>query len=111
MVSRFCSNDSVRGMLLLIILIILSSIPPLFGYATFLTLCGFIYKFPLGFVPAYIGAVVGAACAFLLGRRYKEPVRDWILKHYANYFEATSAAVETGGLWVHFLSIDSFDRF
>jgi uncharacterized membrane protein YdjX (TVP38/TMEM64 family) len=91
-----------RGMVILTLLIILTCIPPLFGYSTLLTLSGFIYKFPLGFIPAYFGALCGGTCAFLLGRRYKEPVKDWIMKYYANYFEATSAAVETGGLWVYF---------
>lgn len=85
----------------MILLIALTGFPPIFGYSTLLTLCGFIYGFPLGMVPAYIGAVAGATGCFLLGRKvFKDTARAFLMKNYPSMLHAIENAVQRGGLKV-----------
>lgn len=52
------------------LLVVSSGFPPLMGYSTLLTLCGFIFGSLWGFIPAYLGGLTGALGCFLLYRRW-----------------------------------------
>ncbi|KAJ3334396.1 Tlg2-vesicle protein [Blyttiomyces sp. JEL0837] len=88
----------VGGYLIMISLVFVSCFPPLFGYPTFVLLCGFIFGFPLGFIPAYIGAVAGGILGlpfyrWCIGRKYRE-----ILLNKFHHFKTADAVLMTGGL-------------
>ncbi|KAJ3106056.1 Tlg2-vesicle protein [Phlyctochytrium planicorne] len=97
----FC--DAVRkmgftGYLIMGLLVFSACFPPLIGYGSYLVMCGFIFGFPWGFFPAYIGALIGAVLCFLgarkfLGRHY----RDYFLSKYPK-LKVVEAAIEKGGL-------------
>lgn len=53
------------GWLLLLVLIIASSIPPMPGYGTCITLCGFAFGVWHGWLIAMSGCLIGAVVAFL----------------------------------------------
>lgn len=98
-------HESYRGALLMIALITLTGFPLIFGYSTLLTLCGYIYGFPLGFTPAYLGAVFGSVACFLVGKRFfKERARLWLSQQYPTMTRAIETAVERGGLKVIYRS-------
>lgn len=84
----------------MVILLFLTCFPPLVGYGTLLYMFGFIYGFPLGFFPAYLGAWSGGVCCFLLARRWMgDYYRGKILRTFPK-FEAIEDAIEKGGLKV-----------
>ncbi|CAG8560620.1 9839_t:CDS:2 [Paraglomus occultum] len=98
--------ESVRstryGYLIMGGLVALSSFPPIPGYSALVLACGFIYGFPLGFVPAFAGAVIGATASFWLFRKaFKKYVRR-LLANRGN-FAALSVAVQEGGFKIIFL--------
>lgn len=87
----------------MIILLMITSFPPLFGYGTLLTLCGFIFRFPLGVIPAYLGGLLGSTACFIVSRK-------WLVDYYReNYlknipeFTAIEEAINKGN--------DSFSKF
>ncbi|KAJ3182232.1 Tlg2-vesicle protein [Gaertneriomyces sp. JEL0708] len=85
------------GMLLTIFLVFITCFPPMIGYGTLVYLCGFIYSFPLGFVPAYTGALLGGICCFIGARRWLgEGYRQRIVSAWPK-FEVVEGAVEKGG--------------
>lgn len=51
-------------------MLVLCSFPPILGHGLVLHFCGFVYGFPLGFVPAFLGGVVGAFCCFTVTRKW-----------------------------------------
>ncbi|GAA94334.1 uncharacterized protein L969DRAFT_25880 [Mixia osmundae IAM 14324] len=57
------------GALFLILAMILTAIPPLFGYSTMLTLAGFTYGMWRGWLVACAGCLLGSAVSFLICRR------------------------------------------
>lgn len=71
--------------------------PPLIGYGTLLYFCGFVFKFPWGFFPAFIGPFFGAAIGFPMGRKWLKTYRDMLVRHYPN-FAYIESAVDQGGL-------------
>ncbi|CAG8479584.1 8303_t:CDS:2 [Paraglomus brasilianum] len=83
-------------------LIALSSFPPLPGYSALILVCGFIYGFPLGFVPAFAGAVIGAIGSFWL---FRKALTGYVKRLLAKQgkFAALSLAVEEGGFKIIFL--------
>lgn len=56
------------GWLIVVLMVFLTSVPPLIGYSTASTIAGFIYGFPLGWPIAAVGSVAGSLCAFLASR-------------------------------------------
>lgn len=84
-------------MLIPIVLIFIASFPPVPGYGTLSVLCGFIYGFPTGFVPPFIGGVLGSSVCFLLSRRYGRNYTRKLLKHYT-YISAALKVIEIKGL-------------
>ncbi len=68
--SKTLHSWGVFGFLFLIFLIFCASFPPIVGYGTLLFLCGFMYGFPLGLIPAFIGAMLGSTTCFVLTRKY-----------------------------------------
>ncbi|KAI7856716.1 hypothetical protein BDC45DRAFT_566792 [Circinella umbellata] len=58
------------GSVILSILVMATSIPPLLGFTFASSLCGFVYGFPGGVIPAVIGAFLGAMLCFALIRQF-----------------------------------------
>jgi uncharacterized membrane protein YdjX (TVP38/TMEM64 family) len=58
------------GALLMICIIVTTCFPPVVGYATALTLCGFIYNESIlyGFSIAYVGGLLGGMLVFIAAR-------------------------------------------
>lgn len=52
----------------------ITSFPFALGYSLFLYFSGFVYGFPLGFIPAYLGSVTGALFCFIL---FRYVFHDW----------------------------------
>ncbi|KAH7399523.1 hypothetical protein BKA66DRAFT_545639 [Pyrenochaeta sp. MPI-SDFR-AT-0127] len=61
-------RDVTAGWLILWALIFIVSFPPLIGYSTLLTICGFVYGFPNGWFLAASATVAGSTASFLLSR-------------------------------------------
>ncbi|KAI9334521.1 hypothetical protein DFJ73DRAFT_38242 [Zopfochytrium polystomum] len=97
----FCASVRAMGAtghLILTALVFISSFPFMIGYGTLLVMSGFIFGFPLGFIPAYLGAVLGAfACLFIFRRWMGKYYRDLILGYYPK-FKAVESAIDSGGM-------------
>ncbi|KAF2278134.1 uncharacterized protein EI97DRAFT_431394 [Westerdykella ornata] len=61
-------RDLPAGWLILWVLIFVVSFPPLLGYSTLLTICGFVFGFPNGWFIAASASVVGSTVSFILSR-------------------------------------------
>ncbi|CAO2656950.1 Nn.00g057530.m01.CDS01 [Neocucurbitaria sp. VM-36] len=61
-------RDITAGWLILWALIFVVSFPPLIGYSSLLTICGFVYGFPNGWFIAATATVAGSTASFLLSR-------------------------------------------
>ncbi|SCV68289.1 BQ2448_410 [Microbotryum intermedium] len=57
------------GRLVLLGLIVLTSFPPLFGYGTTITLCGFAFGTFQGWILAALGCVLGGCLSFIVTRK------------------------------------------
>ncbi|KAI9253538.1 hypothetical protein BDA99DRAFT_563112 [Phascolomyces articulosus] len=60
----------VIGSFILSILVMATSVPPLLGFTFASSLCGFVYGFPGGIIPAVIGAFLGSMVCFGLIRHF-----------------------------------------
>ncbi|KAJ3374047.1 hypothetical protein GGF31_008263 [Allomyces arbusculus] len=78
----FVRGHKVVGPLLLTMAIFTTMFPPIMGLSTILYLCGYIYGFPGGFAPAYLGALGGACTCFLLTHSY---LRGYASRALARY--------------------------
>jgi len=94
--SKFIREQGILGALLLTLIICITCFPPMIGYSWSLTACGYIYGW-IGFVPGYIGALLGGLCSFAI-LRYA--FRDWIEKKTRRYpkYVALERAIEKEGL-------------
>ncbi|SGY18278.1 BQ5605_C015g08027 [Microbotryum silenes-dioicae] len=63
------SDMGPSGRLVLLSLIILTSFPPLFGYGTTITLCGFAFGTFQGWIIAALGCVIGGCLSFVVTRK------------------------------------------
>ncbi|KAF1840516.1 uncharacterized protein K460DRAFT_296167 [Cucurbitaria berberidis CBS 394.84] len=61
-------RDVTGGWLILWVAIFIVSFPPLIGYASLLTITGFVYGFPKGWFIAATATVAGSTASFLLSR-------------------------------------------
>ncbi|KAJ1922172.1 Tlg2-vesicle protein [Mycoemilia scoparia] len=76
--------------------LIICCFPPMFGYALTVTMSGFIFGFPLGFLPVFVGAMIGSILCFIFGRRWGSRYVRYIME--INVFLAECVkVVETGG--------------
>eukprot|EP01134_Creolimax_fragrantissima_P006829 CFRG6829T1 len=77
--AEFIRNCGFLGIFLSWALIVLTSIPPMFGYSWIVVICGYVYGYD-GFLIAYVGALCGAFVAFSGGRwLFKEQVERWMI--------------------------------
>ncbi|KAI8643808.1 hypothetical protein BD408DRAFT_414238 [Parasitella parasitica] len=72
----------------------LTSIPPLMGFALSVTMCGYVFGFPFGLLPATLGAFSGASITFALIRILH--LSDWIKA--GKRYSAISSAIQNGGI-------------
>ncbi|KAI8832690.1 snare associated Golgi protein-domain-containing protein [Chytridium lagenaria] len=97
----FCA--SVRGMgaggaMIMGLIVFATCFPPMIGYGTSLVLCGFIFGFPGGFLPAYLGAVAGGVLCFVASRKFLgSHYRSMLLERYPK-LKVVEDAIEKGGL-------------
>ncbi|ELR24679.1 SNARE associated Golgi protein [Acanthamoeba castellanii str. Neff] len=92
----FIRDQGIAGSLLLILAIAITSYPPMVGYSWGLLACGYIYGWA-GFIPAYIGALLGGLTSFLA---FRYAFRDWVEKQTRSYpkYVALERALEKEGL-------------
>ncbi|KAG8960736.1 Tlg2-vesicle protein [Tulasnella sp. 419] len=84
------------GWLILISIIAITSFPPLVGWSTSVSVCGFAYGLKGWFVAA-AGAIIGAAMTFLVLRYFfKKKIRSWT-QHNAKW-QALEAVIRARGL-------------
>lgn len=95
---EFVRSLSFAGNVLMILLIALSCFPPLVGYSTLLTLCGFIYAdFGAAFATAYAGGLLGAMASFFASRKlFSEAFKERMLSVYPNFIAIDRAITEQG---------------
>ncbi|KAF8299895.1 hypothetical protein DL93DRAFT_2091097 [Clavulina sp. PMI_390] len=85
------------GWLILISMAIILSFPPLIGYSTTMTLCGFAYGPLGGLLVAGTGALIGSTLTFIILRLlYKERVKKWTSQN--KRWQAMEAVIEAKGL-------------
>ncbi|CAJ0912511.1 20342_t:CDS:2 [Entrophospora sp. SA101] len=82
------------GSLIISACIIVSSIPPIPG--------GFAYGFPMGFLPVYPAALIGASLSFFICRLLCLGRATKMAEKQGNFYKL-SLAIEEGGFWVIFL--------
>lgn len=90
----------------------LTSFPPLIGYGTCITLCGFAFGLRLGWIIAAGGCVAGGLSAFVLGRTILSPLFASLLSRDKVFIGLSRAVKEKGLLLVVLirLSAASFHR-
>ncbi|KAG9304709.1 hypothetical protein G9A89_000508, partial [Geosiphon pyriformis] len=90
------------GYLILFALVLVSSFPPIPGYSIILIICGFIYGFPIGFFPAFGGALIGSILCFGLFRiTFKNYTDELVSKD--RRFAALAIAIHNEGFKIIFL--------
>ncbi|GJJ77667.1 hypothetical protein EMPS_10026 [Entomortierella parvispora] len=95
-------RNSNAGMVIMASIMFATCIFPLFGYGVISMVCGYIYGFPKGFLPAFAGDVLGASAGFWL---YRLAFHDYIRRKLGNNIEFTemSKAVSKDGIYILFL--------
>ncbi|KAF1803756.1 hypothetical protein V8B55DRAFT_1508241 [Mucor lusitanicus] len=83
--------------LLLTLLIIITSVPPMIGFTFASTLTGFIYGCPGGIFPAQVGAFVGAIVAYGLIKKYNFNRFIKLSPSKQEKYTAIQEAIEQGG--------------
>ncbi|KAK4511569.1 uncharacterized protein ATC70_012785 [Mucor velutinosus] len=74
-------------------IVCLSCVPPLMGLTVAITMCGYTYGCPFGFVPVILGANFGAILTFLMFRKLR--LDRWL--NSKKKYSAVSAAMNEGG--------------
>jgi uncharacterized membrane protein YdjX (TVP38/TMEM64 family) len=87
-------------------LIFLSAFPPIIGYGTYQTLCGYTFGFQIGFPISYLSALAGAVVCFQLSRSCLRVRVMRMLSKYPN-LEAVVKAVEKKGFKVYLYYIEN----
>jgi len=100
---QFLYDESVKlshtrfGFLALAGLMVLLSFPPLVGYETTVSLCGFAYGWKIGTLIAAVASIIGSATVFLLLRfLFSSRLRRW--SQSSEKFTALDAVVREKGL-------------
>ncbi|KAJ3123112.1 Tlg2-vesicle protein [Nowakowskiella sp. JEL0407] len=86
-----------RGIVIIVLLFLLFSFPPLFGQVSLAYVVGFVYGVWKGFLIVYPSTIAGACLAFFVSRKflrgyYLRKCKDWEL------FDALERVVEKNGL-------------
>ncbi|KAI8804397.1 hypothetical protein BJ742DRAFT_825065 [Cladochytrium replicatum] len=90
----------VWGYIIMIVLQAIVCIPPLPGFSVLLLANGFTFGFPLGFIPLYIGTLLGGVIAFFIARHvYIRPYKSNLLNLIPE-LGAIERAVLSGNYWV-----------
>ncbi|KAJ3288270.1 hypothetical protein HK104_008252 [Borealophlyctis nickersoniae] len=88
----------VWGGLLLAGLLFVTSFPPIPGYGTLLYLCGFVFGFPAGIIPAYLGPLGGGVTCFVVARKWLgEGWRNKIVTAVPSW-DIVEKVIEEGGM-------------
>jgi len=93
-------RESPYGYAIIATGVFITSFPPLVGYSSLVTFSGFLFGFPLGFIPVAIGSWLGAISSFLLIRHFN--LRRLVERFTANdhRYTALEEAVEEGGFGI-----------
>ncbi|EFP83379.1 Tlg2-vesicle protein [Puccinia graminis f. sp. tritici] len=89
-------RELTLGPFYLIFFLTLASFPPVIGYGTLTTLCGFTYGWFWGWILASVGCLCGSATSFLLLRKNLPRFQHWLSKQPR--FAALRQAVAVKGL-------------
>ncbi|KAI9604224.1 hypothetical protein H4Q26_003837 [Puccinia striiformis f. sp. tritici PST-130] len=90
------SKGTYLGPFYLIFFLTLASFPPVIGYGTLTTLCGFTYGWFWGWILASVGSLCGSAISFLILRKNLPRFQHWLSKQPR--FAALRQAVAVKGL-------------
>ncbi|KAF9307594.1 Tlg2-vesicle protein [Linnemannia elongata] len=95
-------RTSSAGIAVLSSIMAATCIFPLIGYGVVSMLCGYIYGIPKGFLPAFVGDIVGASICFWL---YRFAFHNYINRKLGHNieFKEMSKAVSKDGLFILFL--------
>ncbi|MBW0524527.1 hypothetical protein O181_064242 [Austropuccinia psidii MF-1] len=84
------------GPLYFVLFLIIASFPPVIGYGTLTTLCGFTYGWFWGWILASLGCLSGSATSFIILRQNLPKFQTWLSKQPS--FVALRQAVAVKGL-------------
>jgi uncharacterized membrane protein YdjX (TVP38/TMEM64 family) len=90
-------RDITAGWLILWALIFVVSFPPLVGYSSLLTIAGFVYGFPNGWIISATASVAGSTASFLLSRTILKPMVHRLVANDTR-FAALSLTLKHDGL-------------
>lgn len=77
--------------------IVITSFPPLLGYSTTMTICGFAYGPFGGLLVAGSGAIIGSALTFVILRLlFKRRIKSWTAQN--KRWQAMEAVIDAKGL-------------
>ncbi|KAF9914005.1 Tlg2-vesicle protein [Lobosporangium transversale] len=95
-------RKSSAGMWVMACVMCATCIFPLFGYGVVSMVCGYVFGMPKGFIPAFVGDIVGASAGFWL---YRLAFRKYIYRKFNDNidFREMSKAVSKDGIFVLFL--------
>ncbi|KAF9986081.1 Tlg2-vesicle protein [Mortierella antarctica] len=95
-------RKSDAGIAILASIMFATCIFPLFGYGVVSMICGYVYGIPKGFIPAFVGDVLGASAGFWL---YRLALHGYIRRKFKDNleFQEISNAVSKNGLFILFL--------
>ncbi|KAI7828095.1 snare associated Golgi protein-domain-containing protein [Gamsiella multidivaricata] len=95
-------RNSSAGIPVLAAIMFATCIFPLFGYGVVSMICGYVYGVPKGFLPAFIGDVLGASAGFWL---YRLAFNKYFARKFGDNleFREISKAVSKDGLFILFL--------
>ncbi|KAL7751908.1 Tlg2-vesicle protein [Sorochytrium milnesiophthora] len=83
--ARWLRANGVLGIFVVVLILSATAFPPMIGYSTLLTLCGYVWGFPLGFVPGFLGGFIGSSLCFIAARRYlRQYVERKVLVRFPN---------------------------
>ncbi|KAF9944928.1 Tlg2-vesicle protein [Mortierella alpina] len=92
-------RKSDAGIAILASIMFATCIFPLFGYGVVSMICGYVYGIPKGFIPAFVGDVLGASAGFWL---YRLSLHGYIRRKFKDNleFQEMSNAVSKDGLFI-----------
>lgn len=90
-------KEVTGGWIIIWVLIIIVSFPPLIGYSTVVTISGFVYGFPNGWFIVASATILGSTASFVASRTVlAKYVHDWVGKD--KRFEALALTLKHDGL-------------
>ncbi|KAF9565979.1 Tlg2-vesicle protein [Mortierella alpina] len=92
-------RKSNAGIAILASIMFATCIFPLFGYGVVSMICGYVYGIPKGFIPAFVGDILGASAGFWL---YRLALHEYIRRKFKDNleFQEMSNAVSKNGLFI-----------